>query len=101
MDINKINVVYWEGSKLRKEYESSLGPERASKKIEVITYKLLESIRRKDIDAFCQNLIRAFLEVEKPIPDVFKDVLTDKAFNRIAYAFVMGLNGRIKGDTQS
>jgi len=62
------------------------------KKLEPLTYRLLEAIRRKDKDYFIQNLIRAYLEVEKEIPYLFKEALNDKNFNMIAYAFLIGLN---------
>lgn len=92
----QINWAYSEGRNLRDLYFNTLGPEKAKKRIETNSYRFLDSIRRKDIDGFCQNLIRAYLEVEKEIPSIFKDVLKDKSFNRITYAFLMGLNGSNK-----
>ncbi len=92
----QINWAYFEGKNLRNLYFNTLGPEKAKKRIETNSYRFLDSIRRKDIDAFCQNLIRAYLEVEKEIPSIFKDVLKDKSFNRITYAFLIGLNGSDK-----
>jgi len=32
------------------------------------------------------------LDIEKPIPKLFVDALDEKQFNRIAYAFLIGLN---------
>jgi CRISPR-associated protein Cas8b1/Cst1 subtype I-B len=90
----QVNWAYSEGLSLREEYLRSFEPDRAKRKIEGISYRLLDAIRRKDTDAFQQNLIRAYLEVEREIPYIFVEALKDVSFNRIAYAFLIGLNGR-------
>jgi CRISPR-associated protein Cas8b1/Cst1 subtype I-B len=92
----QVNWAYGEGLSLRKAYFNELGEDRAKKKIESISYRILEAIRRRDTDAFEQNLIRAYLEVEREIPYVFVEALKDGSFNRIAYAFLIGLNGKDK-----
>lgn len=100
--VNKqINWAYSEGLSLREAYFSELEEDRAKKKIESISYRILEAVRRKDTNAFAQNLIRAYLEVEREIPYVFVEALKDGSFNRIAYAFLIGLNGRGKEDSKT
>ena len=88
-----IGWAYREGRELRKTLEGDLGEEKAKDRVQVISYRILEAIRRKDVDAFQQNLIRAYLTVEREIPYLFVEALKSDQFNRIAYAFLIGLNG--------
>ncbi len=98
----QINWAYREGLTLKEIYEKSknIGKEKAKRKIEGISYRLLDAIRRRDTDAFQQNLIRAYLEVEREIPYIFVEALKDGSFNRIAYAFLIGLNGKAKEEEE-
>ena len=88
-----IDRAFWAGRELRKLYKEN---ESTQKKLEPLTYRLLEAIRRKDKEYFIHNLIRAYLEVEKEIPYLFKEALDDKNFSLIAYAFLIGLNSEEK-----
>lgn len=90
----EINWAYMEGKKLAQLYRESMEEGKAQKKIETLSYRLLEAVRRKDVNHFSQNLIRAYLEVEKPIPSVFLNAIKEGGLERIAYAFLIGLNGR-------
>ena len=83
------NWAFRAGQELKKLYNEN---ESIQKKLEPLTYRLLEAVRRKDKEYFIHNLIRAYLEVEKEIPSFFKEALDDKNFNMIAYAFLIGLN---------
>ncbi|EDP75971.1 type I-B CRISPR-associated protein Cas8b1/Cst1 [Hydrogenivirga sp. 128-5-R1-1] len=96
----QVNWAYSEGLTLKNTYEQSMGKEKANRKIEGISYRLLDAIRRRDTDAFQQNLIRAYLEAEREIPYVFVEALKDGSFNRIAYAFLIGLNGKGKEEVE-
>jgi CRISPR-associated protein Cas5t len=87
------NWAFWAGRELKKLYKEN---ESTQKKLEPLTYRLLEAIRRKDKEYFIHNLIRAYLEVEKEIPYLFKEALDDKNFSMIAYAFLIGLNSEEK-----
>ena len=87
------NWAFWAGRELKKLYKEN---ESTQKKLEPLTYRLLEAIRRKDKEFFIHNLIRAYLEVEKEIPYLFKEALDDKNFSMIAYAFLIGLNSEEK-----
>jgi CRISPR-associated protein Cas5t len=89
-----IDRAFWAGRELKKLYKEN---ESTQKKLEPLTYRLLEAIRRKDKEYFIHNLIRAYLEVEKEIPYLFKEALDDKNFSMIAYAFLIGLNSEEKG----
>jgi len=94
-----IEQAFNEGKKLREYYITSEDNQEnleALKKLEGLTYKLLEAIRRKDREYFIQNLIRAYLRVEKEIPCLFKEALYDENFNTIAYAFLIGLNCEVR-----
>ncbi len=88
-----IDRAFWAGRELKKLYKEN---ESTQKKLEPLTYRLLEAIRRKDKEYFIHNLIRAYLEVEKEIPYLFKEALDDKNFSMIAYAFLIGLNSEEK-----
>jgi CRISPR-associated protein Cas5t len=90
---NYINWAFGAGRALKKLYNEN---ERTQKKLEPLTYRLLEAVRRKDKEYFIHNLIRAYLEVEKEIPYLFKEALDDKNFSMIAYAFLIGLNSEEK-----
>ncbi len=92
----QVRWAYAEGLSIKEKMEKGLGKERAKSRIESLSHRLLDAIRRKDTDAFQQNLIRAYLQVEREIPYLFVEALSDKSFNRIAYAFLIGLNGRRK-----
>jgi len=103
LDMNEqrgyIKQAFNEGKKLREYYITSEDNQEnleALKKLEGLTYKLLEAIRRKDREYFIQNLIRAYLRVEKEIPCLFKEALYDENFNMIAYAFLIGLNCEVR-----
>ena len=87
------NWAFWAGRELKKLYKEN---ESTQKKLEPLTYRLLEAIRRKDKEFFIHNLIRAYLEVEKEIHYLFKEALDDKNFSMIAYAFLIGLNSEEK-----
>ncbi|ADC88653.1 CRISPR-associated CXXC_CXXC protein Cst1 [Thermocrinis albus DSM 14484] len=88
----QVGWAYREGLQLKNALLKELG-DKALDRIRSISYSILEAIRRRDIDAFQQNLIRAYLSVEREIPRVFVDALKDESFSRIAYAFLIGLNG--------
>jgi CRISPR-associated protein Cas5t len=88
-----IKQAFWAGRELKSFYIKSEGNQ---KKLEELTYKLLEAIRRKDQGYFSQNLIKAYLRVGKEIPYFFVEVLKDKNFSMIAYAFLMGLNSELE-----
>jgi CRISPR-associated protein Cas5t len=94
---NYINWAFGAGRALKKLYNEN---ERTQKKLEPLTYRLLEAVRRKDKEYFIHNLIRAYLEVEKEIPYLFKEALDDKNFSMIAYAFLIGLNSEEKNKTE-
>jgi CRISPR-associated protein Cas5t len=88
-----IKQAFWAGRELKSYYIKSEGNQ---KRLEELTYKLLEAIRRKDQGYFSQNLIKAYLRVGKEIPYFFVEVLKDKNFSMIAYAFLMGLNSELE-----
>ncbi len=95
-----IRWAYMEGKKLLQAYKESLkDDDRVKKKVSTISYRLLEAVRRKDENYFSQNIIRAYLEVEKPVPSVFLSALKG-GLERVAYAFLIGLNAGEKEDVE-
>ncbi|WP_457600004.1 type I-B CRISPR-associated protein Cas8b1/Cst1 [Hydrogenivirga sp.] len=98
----QVGWAYSEGRGLKEAYLNSFDDrKRAEKKIEGISYRILDAIRRRDTDAFQQNLIRAYLEVEREIPYIFVEALKEGSFNRVAYAFLIGLNGKVEGVSET
>lgn len=96
----QVNWAYGEGLSLRRAIKESLGEDRGSKKIEILSYRLLEAIRRSDENAFAQNIIRAYLEVEREIPYIFVEALKERNFSKIGYSFLIGLNGKDKEEQE-
>ncbi|WP_333785378.1 type I-B CRISPR-associated protein Cas5b [Thermocrinis sp.] len=90
---NYTDLAFGAGKELKALYKKEPSTQ---KKLEPLTYRLLEAIRRKDKEYFTQNIIRAYLEVGKEIPYLFKEALNDKNFSMIAYAFLIGLNSEEK-----
>jgi CRISPR-associated protein Cas8b1/Cst1 subtype I-B len=90
----QINWAFREGKEVRKLLKQ-LYPEKYQKRIETVSYRLLDAVRRKDVDGFAQNLIRLYISIERPIPHLFVEALKEEAFNRIVYAFLVGLNNEV------
>jgi CRISPR-associated protein Cas8b1/Cst1 subtype I-B len=88
-----IEEAYEEGQKIKKmlwyEYKND-------KKLETYSYKLLDVIRRKDKAEFLQIIGKLYLNLEKPLPQFFVEILdNDKKFINVANAFFIGLNSYI------
>ncbi|RMH79405.1 MAG: type I-B CRISPR-associated protein Cas8b1/Cst1 [Acidobacteria bacterium] len=93
MGEKQISWAYAEGKKLYEKLVRKYGEKNVKKRVQTLSYRILEAVRRKDTDVFVQSIIRAYLELETEVPALFKEALVDKNFNRIAYAFLIGLNG--------
>lgn len=78
------------GYKLKLIYEKR----SATKKIDGITYRLLNALKTKNIDRFIENIIKSYMYVGQPIPTIFIDALkNEEKFSTIGYAFILGLQG--------
>lgn len=71
---------------LRKDYGDSVD------KLNGIAYRLLNSLKTNNKDAFMDTLLNCYLYVKSPVPKVFLEVFSsDEDFKTIGYAFVAGL----------
>ena len=87
-----IDLAYTEGKKLLQAYMESGKEESLIKaKLSLLQIKLLEALRIKSEATFMYYLLKAYLDVEKPVPSLFLFVLTGE-LKRIGNAFLMGLN---------
>lgn len=95
----KVDLSRYFGQQLRKAYESK-GNE---KKIESISYRLLNAIKTKNFAKFADILINAYMYVEKEIPLIFVDTLKDEILlQSYGYGFLLGLQGsNIKNDNEN
>ncbi|WP_209660235.1 type I-B CRISPR-associated protein Cas8b1/Cst1 [Acetoanaerobium pronyense] len=66
-------------------------------KVNGICYRLLNSLKTSNQNAFMDTLINCYLYVKKPVPQIFMETLKDEdVFKTVGYAFVAGLTGEIK-----
>jgi len=77
-----------DGYFLRKEYKDR----KAESKLNGISYRLLNALKVNSKDMFMDTILNCYLYVQKTVPQIFLDGLTDDiAFKTIGYAFVSGL----------
>lgn len=85
------------GLKLREAYLDKNG----ERKIEGISYRLLNAIKTKNSSRFADVLINAHMYVEKEIPSIFIDTLKEKELlQSYGYGFLLGLQGN-KGQKEN
>lgn len=78
------------GYSMRKAYESK----GALNKIGGISYRLLNALKTGDTNKFMNTLVNSYMYLNKEIPTVFIEMLSDKdIFRTIGYAFLLGLQG--------
>lgn len=83
------------GYYLRKAYEEK----KAQNKLGGISYRLLNSLKTKNVTRFMDTLFNAYMYLNKPIPSTFAEALKDKEdFQTIGYAFLLGIQS---GDGKS
>lgn len=95
----KVDLSRYFGLQLREAYISK-GNE---KKIESISYRLLNAIKTKNFARFADILINSYMYVEKEIPSIFIDTLKDEVMlQSYGYGFLLGLQGsNVKNDNES
>lgn len=79
----------------RKGYDLQVGiAERLNSKNTVtLSYGLLNALQAGDKNRFLQLVMRQYLSLSLPIPDLFIETITDdEAFRAIGNAFLIGLN---------
>lgn len=90
--INDMRKVGWH---VREAYKSK----DAVKKLDGITYKLLNALKTGNSSEFSDALIRCFLYIGKEIPKATIEHLENtEKLKTLGYAFVIGLNGASKKD---
>jgi CRISPR-associated protein Cst1 len=95
----KVDLSRYFGLELRKAYETK----ENEKKIESISYRLLNAIKTKNFARFADILINSYMYVEKEIPSIFIDTLKDEVMlQSYGYGFLLGLQGsNVKNDNKS
>ncbi|MFA5524652.1 MAG: type I-B CRISPR-associated protein Cas8b1/Cst1 [Tissierellales bacterium] len=89
----KVDLSRYFGLQLRESYLIK-GNE---KKIEGISYRLLNAIKTKNSSRFADILINAHMYVEKEVPSIFIDTLKEKELlQSFGYGFLLGLQGTSK-----
>lgn len=86
-DISTIRNYGWH---VRMGYDSK----GAVKKIDGISYSMLNALKTSNVNAFMDLLIRCYMYIGKEIPKKFIECLsTEEEFKTIGYAFILGFNG--------
>ncbi|MEL5864570.1 type I-B CRISPR-associated protein Cas8b1/Cst1 [Clostridium cochlearium] len=81
------------GAELRKGYENR----KALNKLGGVSYRLLNSLKTKNVSRFMDTIINSYMYLNMEIPTSFINVLNDKnKFQTIGYAFLVGLQGEEK-----
>lgn len=83
-----INEAFEYGKELNRYYISN----DAANKVNSIGYKMLNAVKVGDKDEFMDNLLRTCMSIQKPIPELFLNVLSEQKadFEDIALAFISG-----------
>ena len=77
------------GYYLRESYKGM----KATDKLGGISYRLLNTLKTSNSDAFMDILLNCYLYAKNPVPKLFIECLKDEdAFKTIGYSFVAGLN---------
>lgn len=91
----KINELYYirqKGIEFRTRYIAKSGND---KKIETLTFKLLESLRAGNIKKFMDEILSVHMYAGIPVESAFVKAISDeKAFYNAGYAFIIGILGK-------
>lgn len=61
-------------------------------------YKVLEECLQKDcLDSFCENVVRMYMQIKRPLSPVFLDAIYFRSLKKIAHAFLEGLREKLLG----
>ena len=81
------------GFALRRKYEAA----DVIKKVDTITYKLLNALKVKSSNKFLDIVINSYMSFGSSIPDVFlQTLMNEDKLLHVGYAFVLGLKGEVK-----
>ncbi|MFN3699751.1 MAG: type I-B CRISPR-associated protein Cas8b1/Cst1, partial [Dictyoglomus sp.] len=87
---SKTEAAYKEGLSLYIKL-AEIGSEN---KVDTIAYKLLSSLRVKDLGSFYDTLLRLYISLEKSVPKYFIDVFSSNSnidIEALGYSFLIGL----------
>ena len=91
-EINELYYIRQKGIEFRTRYIAKSGND---KKIETLTFKLLESLRAGNIKKFMDEILSVHMYAGIPVESAFVKAISDeKAFYNAGYAFVIGILGK-------
>lgn len=83
----------WHVKKRGYELQVGIAERLNSKNTVTLSYGLLNALQAGDKNRFLQLVMRQYLSLSLPIPDLFIETITDdEAFRAIGNAFLIGLN---------
>lgn len=91
-EINELYYIRQKGIEFRTRYIAKSGND---KKIETLTFKLLESLRAGNIKKFMDEILSVHMYAGIPVESAFIKAISDeKAFYNAGYAFIIGILGK-------
>ena len=79
------------------ELQTEIAKRLNGKNTVTLSYGLLNALQAGDKNRFLQLVMRQYLSLSLPIPDLFIETITDdEAFRAIGNAFLIGLNEKRK-----
>lgn len=91
-ELNELYYLRQKGIEFRSRYIAKSGND---KKIETLTFKLLESLRAGNIKKFMDEILSVHMYAGIPVESAFVKAISDeKAFYNAGYAFVIGILGK-------
>ena len=91
-EINELYYIRQKGIEFRTRYIAKSGND---KKIETLTFKLLESLRAGNVKKFMDEILSVHMYAGIPVESAFVKAISDeKAFYNAGYAFIIGILGK-------
>lgn len=91
-EINELYYIRQKGIEFRTRYIAKSGND---KKIETLTFKLLESLRAGNVKKFMDEILSVHMYTGIPVESAFVKAISDeKAFYNAGYAFIIGILGK-------
>lgn len=91
-EISELYYIRQKGIEFRTKYITKSGND---KKIETLTFKLLESLRAGNVKKFMDEILSVHMYAGIPVESAFVKAISDeKAFYNAGYAFIIGILGK-------
>lgn len=75
--------------------------DNTEKKLRSLSYRLLNAVSLKNNEMFIDSIVRQYLSLGLPIPEIIKSTLaSEDDFIRIAQSFILGLNSPMSKETE-